>query len=52
MIIKNKFQLKRHIHYNQFTGEFTRIQQHQAGRNYIGKIDTTNLADGKIKILN
>ena len=52
MIIKNKYQLKRHLHYNPHTGAFTRIQQPVSGPMCIGEIsNSTFLERGKIKIL-
>lgn len=52
MIIKNKYQLKRHVHYNQYTGVFTRIQQPTMGAQCIGEIKIPPLANGgRIQIL-
>lgn len=52
MTITNKYQLKRHIHYNQFTGVFTRIQQPLTGPDRIGEIANKELlGNGKIQIL-
>ena len=37
-MINNKYELKRHIHYNQYTGQFTRIIKQRMGKNSLGAI--------------
>jgi hypothetical protein len=52
MNISNQYQLKRHVHYNPYTGDFTRIQQPANGTRCLGKITGKMLLEqGKIKIM-
>jgi len=49
-LIKNKFQLKAHLHYNQYTGDFTRIQAPLGARDCIGKVSGDKADKGKVSI--
>jgi len=53
MIIKNKYQLQRYIHYNQYTGVFTRIQKSSTGPSSLGtvKMSGHKSSSGEIKIM-
>ena len=52
MRIKNKYQLKQHIHYNPHTGVFTRIQQPVNSSPCTGEISNNTLLEkGNIQIL-
>jgi hypothetical protein len=48
-MINNKFELKRQIHYNQYTGEFTRLIKQHTGQNRLGKLRGIK-AEGKGEI--
>jgi len=50
-LIKNKLQLKAHLHYNQYTGDFTRIQAPLGGKDCIGKVSGYKAGEGEVKIL-
>jgi hypothetical protein len=49
-MIKNKYDLKRHIHYNPYTGEFTRISKNGFGPNPLGSVSGPKAKDGNIRI--
>jgi hypothetical protein len=48
--IKNKFQLKQYMHYNQYTGQFTRIQAATAGRDALGTVSGPKAKQGQIRL--
>jgi hypothetical protein len=49
-MINNKYELKRQIHYNQYTGEFTRIIKQHTGKNGLGKVSGPKARQGDINI--
>jgi hypothetical protein len=50
-MINNKYELKRQIHYNQYTGQFTRIIKQHMGKNALGAVTgPTAIEKGAMKI--
>ena len=47
----NRAKIKAQVHYNQYTGDFTRIQAPRQGAVKLGIISGANFDDGDIKIL-